>query len=86
MAVNSSSLRFDGKRGITLRTGYENPTAYVTWSKAIAIGKESEGKKISFYLIYGVGRGIVAGVADLRGVLWGDRMIADRAVVAHNEA
>lgn len=87
MAANSSSLRSDGKRKITLRSGYENPTAYVTRSKAIAIDKEREGRKISlsFYLIYGVGCGFVAGVADFRGVLC-DRMIADCTVVAYDEA
>lgn len=54
-------------------------------NKAIAIDKESQDKKESSYLIYGIGRGIIAGVADVRGIFC-DRMIADSAVVAHDEA
>lgn len=42
-------------------------------------------KERPLYLIYGAGRGIVVGVDDLRDVLR-DRVIADRAVVAHDEA
>lgn len=37
------------------------------------------------YLIHGVGGEVVACVADLRDVVR-DRVIADRAVVAHDEA
>lgn len=47
--------------------------------------KRAKVKKISSYLIYGIGRGIIAGVADVRGIFC-DRMIADSAVVAHDEA
>ena len=46
---------------------------------------KSEGKEKPFYLIYGVNREIVAGIADLGSVLC-NRMITDRAVVAHDEA
>lgn len=40
---------------------------------------------MQFYLIYDVDGEIVAGAVELRDVLR-DRVIADRAVVAHDEA
>jgi len=55
-------------------------------STAIAIGEwKNEDEEKSFYLIYGVNREIVADTANLRSVFY-DRMITDRAVVAHDEA
>lgn len=86
MTANSSSLRSDGKRRIT-------PPNWLRKLDRIRHGikrsrsaeRERARIKRSFYLIYGIGRGIIAGVADLRGVLR-DRMIADGAVVAHDEA
>jgi len=80
---DSSSFRSNRKRRITFRTSFENPTTYVTWSKAIAIGKEWRWGE-TFYLIYGVDCEIVASI-DLGSVLY-HRMIANRAVVAQDEA
>lgn len=46
---------------------------------------KSEGEEKPFYLIYRVDCEIIAGIADLGSVLC-NRMITDRAIVAHDEA
>lgn len=81
---DSSSFRSNKKRRITSEP-VSKIRSYTSREVKRLRSVKSKGEKKPFYLIYGVDREIVAGIADLRSVLC-DRMIADRTVVAHDEA
>lgn len=81
---DSPSFQSDKRQRIKWFRNYDR--ILVTHSKIIASDKKHDEVRIkSSYLIYSVGRIIVAAVSDFWSVLC-DWMIADCAVVAHDEA